>query len=474
MKMEMDIIDEQIDTLGKALLGLTLGCARCHDHKFDPIPTADYYALAGIFKSTKTMDSLKTIAKWHEHSFATPAQKELKKKHDALIAAQKKVVSAFTDKANQQLLVDLKLKTLPPSPEEKYSKANQAELAKLNATLKRLEADVFVLPGAMGVEDGNATNLPIFVRGDHERPGEIQPRRFPRALSDGKALTGKASGRLDLARWIANRDNPLTARVMVNRVWRWHFGRGLVATTDNFGKLGAKPTHPELLDWLAAWFMENGWSVKKLNRLILTSATFQMSSTANAAALKIDPNNHLHSRAPLRRLEAEPLRDSLLQISGQLDTKVGGTIWTFENYKLVFNHTSEDATTYGSNRRAIYLPVIRNHVYDLFELFDFPDPGTVNGNRADTTIAPQALYLMNSPLVLRTTATMAKQLLTEKKLNSAQRVEWLYAKVYNRKPTAKESQRAVTFVNEFCQERHSSWQALCQALLSSNEFLYLK
>jgi hypothetical protein len=298
VKMEMDIIDEQIDTLGKALLGLTLGCARCHDHKFDPIPTADYYALAGIFKSTKTMDSLKTIAKWHEHSFATPAQKNLKKKHGALIAAQKKVVTAFTAKANQQLLVDLKLEKLPDAPEKKYSKANQTELAKLNATLMRLEANVFVLPGAMGVEDGNATNVPIFVRGDHERPGEIQPRHFPRALSDGKPIGDKVSGRLELAQWVANRNNPLTARVMVNRVWRWHFGRGLVATTDNFGKLGAKPSHPELLDWLAAWFMENGWSVKKLNELILNSATFQMSSTPNAAALKIDPTNLLHSRAP--------------------------------------------------------------------------------------------------------------------------------------------------------------------------------
>ncbi len=474
VKMEMDIIDEQIDTLGKALLGLTLGCARCHDHKFDPIPTADYYALAGIFKSTKTMDSLKTIAKWHEHSFATPEEKKLKEKYDALIAAQKKVVAAFTAKANQQLLVELKLKILPDAPEKKYSKANQTELVKLNATLKRLEADVFVLPGAMGVEDGNATNVPIFVRGDHERPGEIQPRHFPRALSDGKPIDGKVSGRLELAKWIANRNNPLTARVMVNRVWRWHFGRGLVATTDNFGKLGAKPSHPELLDWLAAWFMENGWSVKKLNELILNSATFQMSSTPNAAALKIDPTNLLHSRAPLRRMEAEPLRDSLLHISGQLDLKVGGTIWTFENFKLVFNHTSEDATTYGSNRRAIYLPVIRNHVYDLFELFDFPDPGTVNGNRADTTIAPQALFLMNSPLVLRTCATMAKQLLAEKKLTNAQRAEWLYTKVFNRKPTAKESENAVKFVNEFCQERQASWQALCQALVSSNEFLYLK
>jgi hypothetical protein len=370
--------------------------------------------------------------------------------------------------------VDLKLEKLPAKPEEKYSKTNQAELAKLNATLVRLEANVFVLPSAMGVEDGNATNVPIFVRGNHERPGEIQPRHFPRALSDGKPISDNVSGRLELAQWIANRDNPLTARVMVNRAWRWHFGRGLVATTDNFGKLGAKPSHPELLDWLAIWFMENGWSVKKLNALILNSATFQMSSTANAAALKIDPTNLLLSRAPLRRMEAEPLRDSLLQISGQLDLKVGGTIWTFENYKLVFNHTSEDTTTYSSNRRAIYLPVIRNHVYDLFELFDFPDPGTVNGNRADTTIAPQALYLMNSPLVLRTCATMAKQLLAKKNLTNAQRVEWLYAKVYNRKPTSKESKNAVKFVNVFCQEQQASWQAFCQALVSSNEFLYLK
>jgi len=474
VKMEMDIIDEQIDTLGKSLLGLTLGCARCHDHKFDPIPTADYYALAGIFKSTKTMDSLKTIAKWHEHSFATPVHKELKKKHDALIDAQKKVVSAFIAKANQKLLVDLKLEKLPASPEGKYPAITKVELSKLNATLKRLEADVYVLPGAMGVEDGNATNLPIFVRGDHERPGEIQPRHFPSALSDAKPIVGNGSGRLELARWIANRNNPLTARVMANRVWRWHFGRGLVATTDNFGTLGEKPSHPELLDWLAAWFMENGWSVKKLNTLILTSATYQMSSTASAAALKIDPPNLLHSRAPLQRMEAEPLRDSLLEIAGLLDKRMSGSIWTFENYKLVFNHTSEDATTYGSNRRAIYLPVIRNHVYDLFELFDFPDPGTVNGNRADSTIAPQALYLMNSPLVLRTTATMAKQLLAEKKLNNTQRVERLYAKVYNRQPTAKENKRALRFINEFCQERQASWQALCQALLSSNEFLYLK
>ena len=475
VKMEMDIIDEQIDTLGKALLGLTLGCARCHDHKFDPIPIADYYALAGIFKSTKTMESLKTIAKWHENSVATPAEKRLREKHDVLIDAQKKVVTAFTEKANAQLLVSLKIDKLPAKPEEKYPKTTREELGKLRTALKQLENNPPPLVSAMGVTDGNATELPVFVRGDHNTPASFkQPRRFPQVLSDGKPLGNENSGRLALAQWIADKKNPLTARVMVNRVWRWHFGRGLVATTDNFGLLGERPSHPDLLDWLAAWFMDNGWSVKKLNTLILTSATYQMSSTASPAALQQDANNVLHSRAPLRRLEAEPLRDSLLELGGLLDKQVGGFVWTFENYKLVFNHTSEDATTYESNRRALYLPVIRNHVYDLFELFDFPDPGTVNGNRADSTIAPQALYLMNSPLVLRATESIAEALLKEGDLTNAQRVQRLYAQVFNRPPTVKETQRAVVFINNFAQDRLASWQALSQALVSSNEFLYLK
>ena len=475
VKMEMDIIDEQIDTLGKALLGLTLGCARCHDHKFDPIPITDYYALAGIFKSTKTMESLKTIAKWHENSVATPAEKRLREKHDVLIDAQKKVVTAFTEKANAQLLVSLKIDKLPAKPEEKYPKTTREELGKLRTALKQLENNPPPLVSAMGVTDGNATELPVFVRGDHNTPASFkQPRRFPQVLSDGKPLGNENSGRLALAQWIADKKNPLTARVMVNRVWRWHFGRGLVATTDNFGLLGERPSHPDLLDWLAAWFMDNGWSVKKLNTLILTSATYQMSSTASPAALQQDANNVLHSRAPLRRLEAEPLRDSLLELGGLLDKQVGGFVWTFENYKLVFNHTSEDATTYESNRRALYLPVIRNHVYDLFELFDFPDPGTVNGNRADSTIAPQALYLMNSPLVLRATESMAEALLKEADLTNAQRVQRLYAQVFNRPPTVKETQRAVVFINNFAQDRLASWQALSQALVSSNEFLYLK
>ena len=199
-----------------------------------------------------------------------------------------------------------------------------------------------------------------------------------------------------------------------------------------------------------------------------------MSSTASPAALQQDANNVLLSRAPLRRLEAEPLRDSLLELGGLLDKQVGGFVWTFENYKLVFNRPSEVATTYESNRRALYLPVIRNHVYDLFELFDFPAPGTVNGTRSDSTIAQQALYLMNSQLVLRATESIAEALLKEGDLTNAQRVQRLYAQVFNRPPPVKETQRAVVFINNFAQDRLVSWQALSQALVSSNEFLYLK
>ena len=484
-KMEMDIIDEQIDTLGRALLGITLGCARCHDRKFDPVPTDDYYALAGIFKSTTTMDSLKTIAKWHENSLATPEENKLKQNHDALISAQQQVIAAFIKNANQQLLVEQNLKELPPQPEEKYSKSARDELAGLQETLERLQADIPKLPFAMGVVDGEVTDLPIFVRGNYETPGELQRRHFPRALTTGEVqpIGENASGRLELARWIASEQNPLTARVMVNRVWRWHFGRGLVATTDNFGKLGAEPSHPELLDWLTSWFIENSWSIKKLNGLILNSATYQMSSQASLAAMERDPNNQLLSRAPLRRIEAEPLRDSLLQISNLLDPKRGGYVWTFPNFKLVFNHTSEDTTTYVSNRRSIYLPVIRNHVYNLFELFDFPDPSTVTGHRNSSTIAPQGLFLMNSPFVLRTTEALATRLLNEESVDRDQRLERLYALVYQRTPSERESKNGLAFVDRFSQvhngkdgDRDSSaaWQALCQVLVSSNEFLYLR
>jgi hypothetical protein len=485
VKMEMDIIDEQVDTMGRALLGLTLGCARCHDHKFDPIATEEYYALAGIFKSTKTMDSLVTIAKWHENSLATPDQTRLEEKHAALINAQKQVIAAFAERSNQEVLLTRKLDKLPEKPEEMYSDAAKEELKKLRETLDRLTSSTPTFPTAMGVADGTVTNLPVFLRGDHNVTGEVQPRRFPQVLVAGtaKTLDDKSSGRLELARWIASPENPLTARVIVNRVWRWHFGRGLVATPDNFGQLGERPTHPELLDWLTTSFVNNGWSLKKLHRLILGSATFAMTSEASAETQEKDPTNTLLSRAPLRRIEAEPLRDAILEIAGLLDKQLGGSVWSHANYKLVFDHTSKDTTTYDSNRRAIYLPIIRNNVYGLFELFDFPNPATVGGHRATTITAPQALFLMNSPLVLRSTHAMATSLLAEADWSDTHRVERLYALAYNRSPVEKETRRALAFVKTLSATRKSddgdpdlqgAWQALCQAIVSANEFVYLR
>ena len=208
-----------------------------------------------------------------------------------------------------------------------------------------------------------------------------------------------------------------------------------------------------------------------------------MSSNVDARALQLDPENQLYWHAPLRRLEAEPLRDTLLTISGMLDKQLGGSLWEHENFNLVFNHTSKDETTYENDRRAIYLPIIRNHVYGMFELFDFPDPATVGGDRSSTTIAPQALFLLNSPLAMRSTEKLATSLLAKAIENNAQRLQTLYGLAYNRLPTEKEQQQALNFVAEFAtaqgdndvaQNELTAWQSLCQAVFASNEFMYLR
>ncbi|MDE0819569.1 MAG: DUF1553 domain-containing protein, partial [Opitutales bacterium] len=218
---------------------------------------------------------------------------------------------------------------------------------------------------------------------------------------------------------------------------------------------------------------EDGWSIKKLHRLILDSATWQMSSSAQPGAVKRDPHNQFYSRAPIRRIEAEALRDALLRISDRLDTSLGGSTWNFENRKLVFNHTSEDNTSYQVNRRSLYLPVIRNHVYDLFQLFDFPDPNMMKGNRSRTTTAQQALYMMNSPLVMET----AKKLAVDNDGgDSDKRIHRLYIQVYQRSAQKDEIEAAHNFMDTFTvntspQER---FQALAQSLICSNEFIFLK
>ncbi len=482
VKLEMDLIDEQIETLGRAFLGMTFGCARCHDHKFDPVPTADYYALAAIFKSTRTMDDLKTIAKWHEPEVATPAERAVVEVHQRKAADQKAAIAKLVATANKSLVTDKGLKEVPKNAESQYPTNVIAELKQLREALAKLEKDAPELPSTMGVTDSTnvVKTLPVHIRGSHLSLGKPVPRGFPQVMqvaSLRSEMPEKQSGRLELAQWLASPQHPLTARVMVNRIWRWHFGQGLVASTDNFGILGERPSHPELLDWLARKFIAEGWSVKAMHRLIMASAAYQRATkpAADARRSVVDSENRLLSHFPIRRLEAEEVRDSVLFVAGLLERTMGGKTIPVKNREFFFNHTSKDATTYDSPRRALYLPVVRNNVYDLFEQFDFPDPAVPNGNRNATVVAPQALLMLNSDLVGKAAEKFAASLLASAS-DDVRRIELAYQKAYARPPTAKELARAKKFLTDFKPDSAASpsaWAVFCQSLLAANEFIYL-
>ena len=462
-KLEMDIIDEQLDTVGRAFLGLTFGCARCHDHKFDPIRTEDYYALAGIFKSTRTMERLKRIARWHENSLASPQQKALQEAH------QKKVQA-------------IKLELRRIDTDQKGS--DEGEVEALRSALDELAKSAPVFPTAMGVTEGKVTDLRVHLRGSPLDLGATVARGVPDVFVSlpRPTFSEEASGRRELAEWLVAPTHPLTARVMVNRIWRWHFGTGLVRTTDNFGVRGELPSHPQLLDWLATRFVEGGWSVKALHRLLVTSSTYRQQSRYDAEFSRRDPANRLLWRFPVRRLEAEVIRDSLLAVAGVLDLTMGASLLPLENRQFVFDHTSRDTTSYSSWRRSVYLPVIRNHVYDFFALFDYPDPSMLNGNRATTTVPSQALLLMNSQLLGKLYEQTARRLLAARSRTDGLRA--LYLRAFGRKPTTADVARAMEFVARSAatlrgsvpatELERRSWEALCQVLLLSNELLYVQ
>ncbi|MSR32349.1 MAG: DUF1553 domain-containing protein, partial [Gemmataceae bacterium] len=481
-KMEMDIIDEQIDTLGKTFLGMTLGCARCHDHKFDPIATAEYYSLAGVFKSTKTMESLVTIAKWNENSLASAKEQKQVDEHTSQVSQSKKKAEDFLGAQRKKLEEENKLKDKKAPAKEveaALGESAKAELKKLREETAALEKAAPDLPSAMGVNEGKVTEVAIHIRGSTDRLGKMMPRAVPVALSQGKppVFTEKTSGRLELARWLASPSNPLTARVMVNRVWRWHFGQGLVPSTDNFGLLGEKPTHPQLLDWLANHFIEEKWSIKDLHRTILFSSAYRQASAVIAENAVKDPGGKLYWRFTPRRLEGEVLRDSLLSVSGQLDKTMGGSLLQVKNRAFFFDHTSKDMTKYDSLRRSIYLPVVRNNLYPVFSLFDGTDAAVANGDRAVTTIAPQALFFLNGKLVLDCAEALAKKALQASPDFHGQ-VQYLYSASLGRSATEMEAARGKEFLLRAGQLPGSSpLQALAafsQVVLSCNEFVTLR
>ncbi|MEZ5355439.1 MAG: DUF1553 domain-containing protein [Bryobacteraceae bacterium] len=751
VKMEMDIVDEQLDTAGRAFLGLTLGCARCHDHKFDPITSADYYGLAGIFKSSKTMENFKVVAKWHEYVLAPPGDIARLEAHEKKIEGKTKEIGKLTSAENKRIsaaarakagaymlaagdmlrhektklapvpantagaiavaagrfasgnvnrelergganvpkdakgpfyaeyridvptaglyqidvleqekgrgtpdlivngvlmkngaeaianraaspdaggwsvegifpfqsgtnTIRLEHKTrfaffeklrVAPSPlpagvappetaaqiarrydvlpgflsqwvdhirrsqgaphsiffawnafengqwtltdwtspaaalfagfqpadraqlaaryqelfaraadenvadpglkaireplyekfgpfrapdgiREYYPAEVESAIARLESERKELEAATPDYPRAMGVrEAAKAADIPIHIRGSHWTLGKMAPRQFPGFLAgtNQPTLGDSESGRLQLAQWLTRKDNPLTARVMANRIWRWHFGKGIVGTTDNFGRLGEAPVNQPLLDWLALRFVEKGWSIKQMHRMILLSNTYAMSSAYDAAAAEVDPENRLQWRANRRRLEAEPIRDAIMSVSGDVDFHMGGSLMNYKDRQYVANTAKGGDLDYDRNLRAVYVPVIRSSMYDVFRAFDFADPSTGNGDRGSTVVAPQALFMMNGSVMLRHSRIMADTLLAAQ-LDDAGRIREAYERALARPPSPAEVDRALTFLGRIdkgledrerdpAERRARAWQSFCKGILSSSEFVYL-
>lgn len=596
VQKKYDVVDDQIDTVAKAFLGLTLSCARCHDHKFDPLLTADYYALGSIMASTRIyLDWRKNGSRYYVAPLVSDDEYEPYRRHQARIKAIKAVraralqlaiheyrlealmpkladYAASVDGAAADGLDEQTVKRwriyLGPNPAAPphvadWRKADAAGRTRLagewrrqfrqsltsriklyrdwleRAEISATEGDIadstvidelpneflydslvdddgpFAVendkreelitdawrtrieawdtaanrleetsppepPMAIAATEGDVVDQHIFVRGSHQNQGDPVPKRFPIVLAgeDQPAVTS-GSGRLELGSWLASETNPLTARVMVNRVWQQHFGQGIVATANNLGRRGEAPTHPELLDYLASRFMAEGWSIKKLHRLIMSSNTYQMSSKTSDQAWKLDAENRLRSRFARRRLSFEETRDSYLAVSGLLDPTMGGTLdpGAEKLPEFVRNNRRIDPDEY--TRRSIYLPLMRNKVPALMTLFDYGDPASSTGVRASSNVAPQALYLTNSELTSRAAAGLSKRL-REASPDQNEKIRTAYRLALTREPTDKENVLVERFLEQFQGKQTSSedaekaaWTSFCRMLMAANEFNYV-
>ena len=420
--------------------------------------------------------------------------KDDKKKKDA-----DKDVEKLADPAQEALRQVIYAERGPLTKLEKadsyFPKETLAELKRQQAELRSLKESMLQLPSAMGVTEGKIANARVNIRGNHVNLGDEVPRQLPRILAgeDQTPFDDAQSGRMQLADWLASDNHPLTSRVMANRIWRWHFGTGIVRTTDDFGSMGERPVNPELLDWLASRFVESGWSVKAMHRLIMLSSTYRMSTAYDAKAALVDPANRLHWRMNRRRLEAEEIRDALLSVSGSLDLTIGGGQLDYPKGDYARpGQKAFDDKYYTTTRRSIYVPVIRSVLYNVFQAFDFPEPATLKGNRNSTTIAPQSLFMLNSTLVEEQTRAMAEKLVGRTDLDNRQRIELAYSLAYGRPPTDSESARLLAFLDRYhdalaaseasgstggsadaTQQWILAWQGLCRVIVSSSEFIYL-
>jgi len=483
-QFEMDLVDEQIDAVSQAFLGMTVACARCHDHKFDPIPQTDYYALAGVFRSTETLyGTIPVIQNNNPSDLLTLPQ------GTGMVAGVPPLSSSERSRLEKQI-TDLRAKRADLAKNKQFASLefvqNGILLNTFEAKLKAYEADGTPKVLAMGVRDRKvARDSELFIRGEVEKPGATVPRGFVQVLCGATAPTvSSGSGRRELADWIASADNPLTARVFVNRVWLNLFGRGLVATPDNFGVSGQTPSHPELLDHLAVTFVEDGWSVKKLIRRIVLSRTYRLDSSFVEANFEKDPENVWLWRMSPRRLDAEAIRDAMLATAGKLELKapvasavaLGG-----EGYSAGIERGGQLAEQ-RFNCRSVYLPAIRGRVFESLAEFDGVDGSVVTGQRSETTVPSQSLYLLNSPYVLGL-ANNAAQRLMKDAVDSSARIDLAYQRWLGRTPTDTERNAALNFIHQYqtkttrtilSSPESQAWTTFCQSLWASGEFLVRK
>ncbi len=434
-------IDDTIDVLGKATLGLTVSCARCHDHKYDPIPTRDYYALHGIFNSTR---------------YPFPGAEIRQRPRDLVPLIDEseaaRILAPFNAKAAQLdadiAKVEAELSSLPKVTGGEQSNSSAISTVQRNRLTEQLGAlkyqrkraldDAPPIPMAYAVAEGRAADSPIFQRGDRFKPGPVVPRGFLQVLG-GKTLAAGTtnSGRLELAQWVTEPANPLTARVMVNRVWQWHFGRGLVATPSDFGARGKAPSNPWLLDYLASRFVEGGWSVKKLTRLIVTSRAYRQTSADSPANFAADPNNDLVWRFNRQRLDAESIRDSILAVSGRLDPEPGGEHPFPPLHDWDFTQHFQFTASYTHEKRSVYLMQQRIRRSSFFVLFDGPDPNASMAERPLSITPLQALYSVNNTFIHEQATTFARRILAAGQTRR-DRLTFAYRTALGRKPTEEE------------------------------------
>lgn len=611
-KMLYDVYDEQVDVTSKAFLGLTISCARCHDHKFDPILTRDYYSLISIFASTrsfknpdshvsavleKPLVSKEEFERYQAQSRAHQAQatrirveideiiqpekerfiaQQSLRLADYMLAARKvyqdgaaaaevaaagslneailKKWVAYLKPGNEvrhhlldwqnaapeklaetangyqqrfrhrlaewtaamarwrneyQQALGKGSQSLPGKPQfeagddrffaevyfdggapfnlsEKdhsgFSPEQKAAISRLQKSLEELKKTAPAEPEmSCAIEEGERVAQKVFIRGDYNNPGEDAPREFPLILAryGGGIAFEKGSGRLELARWLTQPEHPLTARVMVNRLWQWHFGEGLVRTPDNFGKMGEAPSHPELLDYLAKRFVASGWSIKAMHRLMMLSSAYQMAAENPGLSPAADPENRLLTRFHRRRLSIEEIRDGLLAIDGILDLTMGGTL---QKGKGTDGETSNDRLSLkpeSLTRRTVYLPLRRANLPTLLNLFDFGDATTASGKRQATNVATQALFMLNSEFLTERSRNVAKSLLARPSKDAAARLTSAYVRILSRQPDKDEIARGLAYIEAF-QKRspaataeRDAWQSLARILMASNDFIYL-